>query len=144
MEEKKSIRDIMYENIQAEHNEEIKQGNILKELADSKKRQNDYTKDAFLYGANYYTDEKLKQIKKEAEEYLFEVLDINDIKNKITDSTNPNLGELERLVNIENKIVEIKEKRANDCDPFSIKKGYISSKLIDLVDSINGGGSNEN
>ena len=143
MGEKKSIRDIMYENILAAHNEEIKQGDILKELANSKIRQNDYKEKAFVYGANYFTDEKLKQIKKDADEILFKNLDINDIKLKITNSAEPNLEELNRLISIEDKIVEIKNQIGNDSDSLSTKHSFFSSIMIGIVNTINGGDRNE-
>lgn len=143
MGEKESFRERVLESIMAAHNEEVNQGDILKELANSKKRQNEYMDEAFICGAHYFTDKKLEQIKKDADEFLFRNLDINDIKTKITNSAEPNLEELSRLIFLENKIAEIKDKKANDFDSLSEKHNFFSSLIIDLVDSINGGDRNE-
>ena len=95
MKDKKSIRDIMFENIQAEHKEEIMQGDILKELEDSKTRQDNYIREAFIYGANYYTIDKLKQIRDDAKKYLFKDIDVESIKTKISEELHPDIGQLE-------------------------------------------------
>lgn len=144
MKDKKSIRDIMFENIQAEHEEEIMQGDILRELENSKNRQNNYIKEAFIYGANYYTIDKLKQIRDDAKKYLFKDIDVEGIKTKISEELHPDIGQLEALYKIENKIWEVKQKLANDCDSSLKEDSSICSSLVDFVDWINGGGNNEN
>ena len=140
----KSSREIMFENIKAGQQEEVKQGDLLKEIEISKTRQDNYKKEAFVYGVNYYTIEKLKQIQNDALKYLSKNIDVDSIKIKISEESNPDIGTLEWLYNIENKILEVKNNLANDCDPFSKNDNLVKSSLINFVDWINGGDNNEN
>lgn len=145
MKDQKSIRDIMFENIQAGRDEEIMQGDILRNLAASKNRQDNYTREAFIYGANYYTIDKLKQISDDAKKYLFkDDMDVESIKIKISKESHPDIGQLENLYEIENKIQEVKQKLANDCDSSLKEDDSITSSLVNFVDWINGGDNNEN
>lgn len=132
----------MFENILAEHNEEIAQGDMLKQIAESKRRQNDYADEALIYGRLYYTSEKLQQIQEDARKYLHKNIDVSEIKDKISEDSKSDIGELESLYNIENKIMEVKEKLDCDCDPFLPESNLIKSSLIKFVKSINGGDNN--
>ena len=143
MKNKKSIREEMFENIQAMYNEDVKQGEIMKKFQESQNRKSEFLKEAFIYGANYYTEEKLKEIRGALQEYLYEDIDIEDIKGKITNSTEPDIGTLEYLYKLEDKILEVKERLDNNCEPFPEKDGFLKSSIVGMIDWLNGGGSDE-
>lgn len=142
MQNEKNVRDLMYEKILEARNEEIKQGNLLKKISDSKKRQDEYQNDAYIYGAYYYTGEKLEQMRKDAWIYLHEKLDVENIKNGIDNGLKLDISQLEKLHNMENKICQMRDILTNTIDSNEKKK--FSSPFIKIADRVNGGERNEN
>lgn len=142
--QEKSKRECMIEKLAEENNECLVQADLQKKLQDSKQRQDRYTREALIYGAHYYDDEKIEQISEDSIKYLkVHDVDTEDYKERFKDIEKMELSDLEFLHKREDEIEKFKKVEEFSCESVKGEKNRVERWILDCVNSINGGEFNE-
>lgn len=141
-----SIRDHMIEMLQMQKQELITQADYQKKIAESRERQNEYNSGACKFGAHYYNDERIDDIKNRSIKFFkSDDVDSDRLKNDFKDAKNIKSEDLNFLYRREEDLNKFEDEiKTYDGEPFPERKKGIRKYMIDFVNVINGGGSNDN
>lgn len=144
--DKSSIRDCMIEMLQNEKQELLIQADCQKKMAGSKEKQKEFRLEACKFGAYYYNEEKIDDIKSRSVKFLkSDDVDSDRLKEDFKDAKKIKSEDLNFLYKREEELNKFEEDiKTNDGEPFPQKKKGIAKKIIDFVNAINGGDSNDN
>lgn len=141
--QEKSKRECMIEKLAEENNECIIQADLQQKLQDSKERQEQHKREALIYGAHYYDDEKIEQISQDSIKYLkVHDIDTKDYEERFKNIERMELSDLEFLYKREDEIEKFKKVDEFSCESTK-KKNRVEQWILDSVNSISGGEFNE-